>query len=34
MKVVYTGKVPHGFKRSGVFTLDHQGKAFLWGFPR
>jgi hypothetical protein len=33
MKVVYTGKVPHGYKRSGVFTLDHQGKAFLWGFP-
>lgn len=33
IKVVYTGKVPHGYKRTGVFTLDHQGKQFFWRFP-
>ena len=33
IKVVYTGKVPHGEKRTSVFTLDHHGKQFFWNFP-
>ena len=33
LKVVYTGKVPHGYKRTGVFTIDHHGKTFFWNFP-
>ena len=31
IKVVYTGKVPHSYKRTGVFTLDHQGKSCSGG---
>jgi hypothetical protein len=33
LKVVYTGAVPHGYKRTGVFTIDHRGKTFVWNFP-
>ena len=33
LKVVYTGGVPHGFKRTGVFSLGHTGKQFFWNFP-
>jgi hypothetical protein len=33
LKVVYTGRVPHGFKRTGVFSLGHTGKQFFWNFP-
>ena len=33
LKVVYTGGVPQGYKRTGVFTLGHRGKQFFWNFP-
>ena len=33
LKVVYTGRVPHGYERTGVFTLGHRGKQFFWNFP-
>jgi len=33
LKVVYTGGVPHGFKRTGVFSLGHSAKQFFWNFP-
>ena len=33
LRVVYTGSVPHGYKRTGVFTLGHRGKQFFWNFP-
>jgi hypothetical protein len=33
LKVVYTGGVHHGYKRTGVFTLGHRGKQFFWNFP-
>jgi hypothetical protein len=33
LKVVYTGKVRHTYKRTGVFTIDHHGKQFFWSFP-
>ena len=33
LKVVYTGDVPRGFKRTEVYTLGHRGKQFFWNFP-
>jgi hypothetical protein len=33
IKVHYTGTVPRGFKRTSIFTLDHNGKQFFWNFP-
>jgi hypothetical protein len=33
LKIVYTGGVPRGYKRTGVFTLGHRGKQFFWNFP-
>lgn len=33
IKVAYTGKVPKGFKRTGVFKLAVMNKTYLWNFP-
>ena len=33
IKVVYTGTVPKGFKRTSVFTMVVMNKAFIWNFP-
>jgi hypothetical protein len=33
IKVAYTGNVPKGFKRTGVFTLAVMNKVYLWNFP-
>ena len=33
IKVTYTARVPHGYKRTGTFTLAVMRKTFLWNFP-
>jgi hypothetical protein len=33
LKVVYTGNVPRGDKRTSVFTIDQRRNALFWNFP-